>query len=455
MSQHPRRIAIVCHPWDKIATQSGSIAMIIAGELARRFARDWHVTLYGQRGPKQKRQETDADGIVSKRFPVFRKPHALLEILVGMLSSYTKRRINLFLLPLYHLCYAMRVAFSMRAAKCEAVLILDFLQFASVIKLLNPSATVCLQMHCEWLTQYATTASERRLRAVDLIFGCSDYITEGIRKRFPAIAARCHTVYNGVDTDFFCPSPAEPATKDLTEDLLYVGRMSPEKGVHVLIQAFKILAESRSLLRLHLVGPASMLPYLTLCPDRTDAAIASLEVFYGHRLSEMVSRQLSRRDDSYLDDLVALAGLDQRIIFHGAVSHRETIDFYRRAVMLVFPSVANETFGVPPIEAMACGLPVVSTYAGGIPEIVEHGRTGLLVGRGEVRELAEAIGQLLDDPARARAMGTAGRQRVVERFTWDASARRLAELIEGVPFSASQRDNGAEEKAALVCGTTE
>ena len=87
-------------------------------------------------------------------------------------------------------------------------------------------------MHCEWLTQYATTASERQLRAVDLIFGCSDYITERIRKRFPAIATRCH---NGVDTDFFCPSPAEPVTRDVTEDLLYVGRMSPEKGVHVLI----------------------------------------------------------------------------------------------------------------------------------------------------------------------------------------------------------------------------
>jgi hypothetical protein len=63
MPQHPQRIAIVCHPWDKIARQSGSVGMIIACELARRFARDWSVILYGQRGPGQKRCETADDGI--------------------------------------------------------------------------------------------------------------------------------------------------------------------------------------------------------------------------------------------------------------------------------------------------------------------------------------------------------------------------------------------------------
>jgi glycosyltransferase involved in cell wall biosynthesis len=100
--------------------------------------------------------------------------------------------------------------------------------------------------------------------------------------------------------------------------------------------------------------------------------------------------------------------------------------------MLVFPSVWNEPSGLPTFEAQACGLPVVSTYSGGIPEYVEDERTGLLVKRGDAQELARAIGRVIDDPAAARAMGEAGRQRVLGRLTWEESARRLAHLIESV-----------------------
>jgi spore coat protein SA len=99
----------------------------------------------------------------------------------------------------YHPLYALRVALSIRASKCDIVIVHNFLQFASIIKLFNPSVKICLSMHCEWLTQFATPASECRLRKVDLIIGRSDYITEKISARFPAVAGRCHTVYDGVD----------------------------------------------------------------------------------------------------------------------------------------------------------------------------------------------------------------------------------------------------------------
>jgi glycosyltransferase involved in cell wall biosynthesis len=105
----------------------------------------------------------------------------------------------------------------------------------------------------------------------------------------------------------------------------------------------------------------------------------------------------------------------------------------------VYPSVWNEPAGLPTFESQACGLPVVSTHSGGIPEYVEDGRTGILVARGDAEELALAIGQLIDNPARAASMGKAGRQRVVERFTWEASARRLADLIESVTSGSSPR----------------
>jgi glycosyltransferase involved in cell wall biosynthesis len=184
----------------------------------------------------------------------------------------------------------------------------------------------------------------------------------------------------------FCSSPGCP----------------PEKGAHVLIKAFKILAESRPDLRLDLVGSPGLLPYLYLSPDLKDAAIRSLNSFYGYRISEMVRRQLFLRHRAYRADLTAEAIGQERIVFHGAVSQIDTVDFYRRATVFVLPSVWHEPFGIPAIEASACGLPVVATCSGGIPEIIEQRRTGMLVARGEARELARAIAQVLDNPDIAR-----------------------------------------------------
>jgi glycosyltransferase involved in cell wall biosynthesis len=127
----------------------------------------------------------------------------------------------------------------------------------------------------------------------------------------------------------FCSSPGCP----------------PEKGAHVLIKAFKILAESRPDLRLDLVGSPGLLPYLYLSPDLKDAAIRSLNSFYGYRISEMVRRQLFLRHRAYRADLTAEAIGQERIVFHGAVSQIDTVDFYRRATVFVLPSVWHKAFG--------------------------------------------------------------------------------------------------------------
>ncbi len=447
MRRRVGRIAIVCQPWDNVASESGNSIVTVSYQLARCLAPDWHVTIYGRRKSGQESREIHSETIEFRHLKIRHRPQEISEQLLSVLACYKRRRINYTLSAWYHLFYAVRVALSIRASKCDVVLVHNFLQFASVVKLFNPSATICLHMHCEWLRQFATKASERRLRKLDLIIGVSDYITEGTRIRFPAIAERCHTVYNGVDTDRFCPSSAVPAQSDGTQHVLFVARLSPEKGVHVLIQAFKILAESRPTLRLDLVGGAFTQAYLYLAPDPDDRTMASLERFYGTRLFEMVRRQLILKGQAYLDDLTTEAAGDDRIVFHGVIPHGETIALYRRAIVMVLPSVWNEPSPLPTYEAAACGLPIVSTRSGGIPEIVEHGRTGILVARGDVEELALAISQVIDDPALARAMGEAARQRVQERFTWEASARRLAHLIENVSRASGSQKRSSKSPA--------
>ena len=440
MTARTRRIAIVCQPWDSAASQSSNSIVTVSYQLARLLPGDWRIIIYGRRARGQKWRETGGKAVEFRRFLVVHKPQAIFEIVLGIVACYTKTRIPYHLSHFYHLLYALRVAVNIRASKCDVVIVHNFLQFASVIKLLNPSAAVCMHMHCEWLSHYAMASSERRLRDLALIIGCSDFITEEVKSRFPAIAARSHTVYNGVDTNLFCPAPDRPLPNDGTTRLLFVGRLIPEWGIHVLIRAFKIVAATRPTLRLDLVGAANTGRYLHLCADPQDRAIADMvDAFYGKRLSDMVRRQLSRKGQSYLDDLAAEAAGDDRIVFHGGIPHSQTIDLYRRATMLVFPAVVNAPSPLPTYEAAACGLPIVATHSGGIPEIVEHGRTGLLVARGEVGELVAAISQLLD-PALARAMGEAGRQRVLVRFTWNASTLRLTDLIESVPSSAPQVD---------------
>jgi glycosyltransferase involved in cell wall biosynthesis len=97
----------------------------------------------------------------------------------------------------------------------------------------------------------------------------------------------------------------------------------------------------------------------------------------------------------------------------------------------VIPSL-EEGFGIPAAEAMGCEVAVVASDAGGLPEVVEHGVTGLVVPRGDAGALAKAIGSLLDDPERRRVMGQAGRKRALRLFDWDRSAQQFEELYREV-----------------------
>jgi len=274
------------------------------------------------------------------------------------------------------------------------------------------------------------------LHRIDLVIGCSDYVTDAIKRRFPSLGRRCRTVHNGVDPDLF--HPARDAKRDGIERLLFVGRLSPEKGVHVLIEAFHMVAARRPALELHLVGAADLLGYLYLgpSPGRDDRPAAGLLAFYGDGLVDMVRRQLVERHSGYLEHLRALIGGDDRIVLHPPVSQADTVPFYQSAAAMVFPSVWAEPFGMPALEAIACGVPVVATTSGGIPEIVECERTGFLAAPGDAGQLALAIDQALDSSERLAASREAGRRRAIDRFAWDTIAAGLSALIDAAALGS-------------------
>lgn len=134
-------------------------------------------------------------------------------------------------------------------------------------------------------------------------------------------------------------------------------------------------------------------------------------------------------------------GLNDIVTTISGVSDEELARLYGEAEVAIVPSL-YEGFSLPAIEAMSCGVPVVATTGGALPEVVgTSGETGLLVPPNDPDALVDAIRRLLDDPALASRLGANGRLRVIERFTWQVTARGTAAcydaVLSGEPLPAS------------------
>ena len=182
--------------------------------------------------------------------------------------------------------------------------------------------------------------------------------------------------------------------------------MSPEKGLHDLIDAFAIVAERHPSARLEIVGPQGAIPREYIVDVTDDDLVAGLARFYDE---EEYGDHLRRRIPADLRD---------RVVFMGALSHEAVVERVAAASVLVNPSY-SESFGMSLVEAMASEVPVVATRVGGMVEIVEDGVTGYLVERGDVARLAVSIDVILNDRSLQASMGRAGRARVAQRFAWE------------------------------------
>ncbi|MDQ6798934.1 MAG: glycosyltransferase family 4 protein [Actinomycetota bacterium] len=130
-----------------------------------------------------------------------------------------------------------------------------------------------------------------------------------------------------------------------------------------------------------------------------------------------------QRQGSDVPAAIVRLGLEGAVRLEGAVDDRRMVELYAEAEVAVVPSL-YEGFSLPAIEAMACGVPLVATTGGALPEVVGNdGDTALLVPPADPGALAAAIGCLLDDADRRARVGAAGRARVLDRFTWQATAR--------------------------------
>ena len=251
-------------------------------------------------------------------------------------------------------------------------------------------------------------AERTAYRSADAVVAVSNGMREDVLDCYPEIdPARVQVVYNGIDTEFYHPDPQTLVLEQLGVDLerpyvTFVGRITRQKGVPHLLRAG---------LRL---DPDVQLVLLAGAADTTE---------------------LKAETDALIDELKAQR--DGVFVVSKMLPRHQVRQVLTHALAFCCPSV-YEPLGIVNLEAMACETAVVASAVGGIPEVVDNGVTGTLVPYDENATVAfeegltAAINQLVEDPAKADAMGKAGRQRAVSEFGWDPVAQRTVELYQSV-----------------------
>jgi starch synthase len=243
-------------------------------------------------------------------------------------------------------------------------------------------------------------AERTAIEAADAVIAVSGAMREDILSCYPALdPARVHVVHNGIDTTLYRPDHGTDALNRFGLDpdrpyVLFVGRITRQKGVPHLLRAVRD------------IDPAAQVVLCAGAPDTPEI------------------------DREFRDLYQELSRVREGVHWIPQMLPRpEVIQLLTHAAVFVCPSV-YEPLGIVNLEAMACGTPVVASQVGGIPEVVDDGKTGLLVPLDDDFEagLARALDSLIGDPGTAARMGEAGRERAVGEFGWDAVARRTARL---------------------------
>jgi spore coat protein SA len=247
---------------------------------------------------------------------------------------------------------------------------------------------VVLHLHNAHLAE----GPERLMRrvGVDKLIFASKFLLEQAQRRFPLLGASS-VLYSGADQSVFYPPLTEREKAD-QPTVLFAGRLVEEKGVHVLLNAMKLLEKQKVPLQAYIVGCSSFgVGKETAYIKRLKAASPATVAFLPYRTGAALG------------------------------------DLFRRADMFCSPAIWDEPFGLVNVEALASGLPVVSTRSGGTSEIFSSGG-GILVERGSAVDLASALRRLAEDPGLRTHLGRQGYAAFLERFTWSHTCVQVQDI---------------------------
>lgn len=253
------------------------------------------------------------------------------------------------------------------------------------VKRLNSKSHIILHMNNDHLVGcYNSRELEEIVTSVDRIAFCSEYIRQNALDNIPILKKeKTFLIANGAD-NLFNPS----ATREFIDDpcLLFVGRIVPDKGLHILLEALETIFHSYPRATLRVVGGVN----------------------FGSNEESEYLKSIRNKVSTWGD----------RIVFVGPVPHDRIATEFAQADLFVCPSIWQDPLPMVNAEAMACGLPIVAFARGGIPEIV--GDAGILVQEISAPALAEAIDTVLSDTDLRQRLSQNGIERVSKIFNWQA-----------------------------------
>jgi glycosyltransferase involved in cell wall biosynthesis len=232
---------------------------------------------------------------------------------------------------------------------------------------------------------YSFLAMQKRVsRRIPRIITVSESSKRDIGREFGLPAERFRVVPNGINTDCFYPVEGVKRADDMI--LVTNSADTPLKGLRYLLEAVSAIRRTREI-RVVVIGKP--------------------------------------KENGVIERLIADLALADTVRFTGRIADHDFAHYYAEATMAVVPSL-YEGFGMPAGEAMACGVPVISTTGGALPEVV--GDAGILVPPGDAASLLEAVTLLLDDPERRMRLAGAGLERVRNSLTWRHAAQKTVEV---------------------------
>ncbi|MHC4942405.1 MAG: glycosyltransferase family 4 protein [Planctomycetota bacterium] len=306
----------------------------------------------------------------------------------------------------FHRSYTRRAASLFRSREVDSIVFPLYPQWVTALREANPKARLILWLQRDWLST-GPSHFENHLKEIDHIVCSSKYLADRVAAQYPWTEERLRVVQGGVDAGFW-----KPGSNRSRHLLLYAGRLTPEKGIHVLLQAFERVRMHYPDAQLILAGSIKITPSEDLIESpRRDVRIWRRQ---GERYEVMLRREAQRLKSVFLTDQLDAKGL---------------LRMYRNASLYIYPCLWNDPAGTQIMEPMACGLPVVASGCGGIPEVAQDGRSGLLTEPGDVDGLVEAIERLFENKDLSQRMSAAARTRVEEQFDWKKVAESLAEVV--------------------------